>query len=281
METKKIMLFETLIPSAILSKFVTFYMYVEGEDSKIVASPRTTHTLAFKFSKDGRNASDQTYFYRTKNIVEMPLPHAYLMGMNDQIIGEVVKGYYHIIFVGLSPLGLYHLIKRETHDLINAATPLEYLLPSVSQLMEQLIEVEGFEKRIELIEPFLIKAFTQSKYTTAGDMDLALHLINEKKGNIGIKQIAESCRISKRTLERKFIEQLGFSPKEYARLTRFKNVMHYLMVQPKMSWAELAYYFGYADQSHLYKDFQYFATNSPERFMENDFELEKIISRVL
>jgi AraC-like DNA-binding protein len=255
-------------------------MCIEGEDTKIVASPRTTHTLAFKFFKDGRKASDQTYFYRTKNIVEMHLPHAYLMGINDQILCEVVKGHYHIIFVGLSPLGLYHLIKRETYDLTNAATPLEYLLPSISQLMEQLIEIEGFEKRIELIEPFLIKAFTQNKYT-AGDMDFALDIINEKKGNIAIKQIAESCRISERTLERKFTEQLGFSPKEYVRLIRFKNVMHYLMLQPKMSWAELAYYFGYADQSHLHKDFQYFAATSPERFMQNDFELEKVISRVV
>lgn len=274
------MLFRTYPPSSfILAPFVSSYICVEGTDAITVTSPRTTVALAFKFSKFG-TVKDSNYYWRTEKEIEMHISCAYLIGAHDQIVKEVFEGHYHIIFVALAHLGTYHLLKRNTQEFVNTVTPLDEILPQIPLLMEQLSETEGFEGKIAIIEKYLIKQLEDNKYIYS-DIDLALLLIYQYNGTMPIHKIAELCQVSERTLERKFATQLGFTPKEYSRIVRFKKVMQYLFMYPKTPWTELAYRFGYTDQSHLSKDFQYFATVAPEKFMENDFTIEKLFSKEL
>lgn len=273
------MLFLTFPPSLTLASFVNIYICVEDANALVIAAPRTTVALAFKFSKYGQ-VKDISHYWRTDKIIDMDINRAYLIGAHDQIIKEVFEGQYHIIFVGLAPLGVYHLFRRSIDEFTNTVTPLDELLPQIPLLMEQLFEIESFEEKIVVIEKYLIKQFEKNRYKI-GEIDLALTLINQSDGNIPIKEIVNYCQVSERTLERKFTAQLGFTPKEYARLVRFKKVMQFLLQYPKTPWAEIVHRFGYTDQSHLIKDFQYFTTVNPEKFMENDFSLEKIFSKVV
>jgi AraC-like DNA-binding protein len=271
------MLFLTFKPCIALASFVHTYICVEDSNAVMVAAPRTAVALAFKFSKHG-NIKDTSHYWRTDNKKEMDITRAYLIGAHDQIVKEVFEGQYHIIFVGLAPLGVYHLFRRSMEEFANTVTPLDELLPQIPLLVEQLSEIDDFEGKIAIIEKYLIKQFEKNRYKYS-DIDLALELIYQHDGKIPIHKIVEQCQVSERTLERKFTAQLGFTPKEYARLVRFKKVMQYILMYPQTPWSELAFRFGYTDQSHLYKDFQYFTTVAPEKFMENDFSLEKIFSK--
>jgi AraC-like DNA-binding protein len=273
------MLFLTYPPSPALASFVHTYICIEDANALMIAAPRTAVALAFKFSKAGQ-VKDVSHFWRTEKKIDMDINRPYLIGAHDQIVKEVFEGHYHIIFVGLAPLGVYHLFRRSTDEFINTATPLDELLPQIPLLMEQLSEIEGFEEKIPVIETYLIKQLEENRYKYC-DIDLALELIYQHDGKIPIHKIVAQCQISERTLERKFSAQLGFTPKEYARLVRFKKVIQFLLQYPQTPWAQVASLFGYTDQSHLIKDFQYFTTVAPEKFMENDFSLEKIFSKVV
>lgn len=274
------MLFKTFTPSLALTQFVTNYICVEGENATTVAPPRKTAGIAFRFGDEKNNSKETLITMRSfiKQIVTYPSVH--LINIHDCVGLDIVEGYYQIIFVHLNPLGIHHLLRRHTNDLVNQIIPFEELVPSVTPVLQRMAEVKGFEEKIKIVEPFLIQNFEKSRYKES-DMDTAIHLINQSQGNIKVKNIQQQCKVSERTLERKFREQLGFSPKEYARIIRFKNMMQYMLLHPKTAWAELAYHFGYADQSHLSKDFQYFAAVNPEKFMENDFSIEKIFSKVV
>jgi AraC-like DNA-binding protein len=278
------MLFLTYTPSLALSQFVNCYICVEGENISLISLPRSTVGIAFRFGNGKNQTIDTLYLGRFKTTSQLKYPIANLICLFDQVGFETVEGFFHIIFVHLNPLGLYHLLKRRTDDLSNQIIPLQELMPahSVNILMEQLSEIEGFEGKIKVIDAFLIKGFENNRYKES-DMDTAVYLINKYQGNIKIKDIQTYCQVSERTLERKFRAQLGFSPKEYARLVRFKKVMQFLLQYPKTPWAQVASLFGYTDQSHLIKDFQYFTTVNPEKFMENenDFSIEKIFSKVV
>jgi methylphosphotriester-DNA--protein-cysteine methyltransferase len=57
-------------------------------------------------------------------------------------------------------------------------------------------------------------------------------------------------------MERKFATLIGKTPKQYSKLVRFQAVIRELSKNQVIDWAQLAYAYGYADQSHLIKDFK-------------------------
>jgi len=62
-----------------------------------------------------------------------------------------------------------------------------------------------------------------------------------------------------RQLERAFRDHVGFGPKTLCRLVRFQRVVREIEPTMRPSWARLAAQHGYADQSHLAREFREFA----------------------
>ena len=62
-----------------------------------------------------------------------------------------------------------------------------------------------------------------------------------------------------RQLERTFRDHVGFGPKTLCRLLRFQRVVRAIDPATRSSWARLAAQHGYADQSHLAREFREFA----------------------
>ncbi|MDX1556032.1 MAG: helix-turn-helix domain-containing protein, partial [Xanthomonadales bacterium] len=73
-----------------------------------------------------------------------------------------------------------------------------------------------------------------------------------------ISALCKRLGTSRVTLSRKFREQVGLTPKTYARVVRIESLMTHLAVSGEDSWAMLAEDFGYHDQAHLSHDFQEF-----------------------
>ncbi len=64
----------------------------------------------------------------------------------------------------------------------------------------------------------------------------------------------------------KFREQVGLTPKTAARVLRFRSLCRRLDAEP-VRWAEIAYDCGYADQSHLIREFRKLAGTTPTDFL--------------
>ena len=75
--------------------------------------------------------------------------------------------------------------------------------------------------------------------------------------------LARSVAASPRNLTRLFHAWVGTSPKLFCRTVRFQSVLRHLGGGNKPDWAALAAELGYADQSHLIRDFSDFAQVSP------------------
>ena len=74
--------------------------------------------------------------------------------------------------------------------------------------------------------------------------------------------------VSKRTLERQFMNHAGLTPKEFSRVVRFKGVLNKILSADKIDWSDLAQSCGYYDQAHLIDEFRAATTFSPERFLQ-------------
>jgi AraC-like DNA-binding protein len=58
------------------------------------------------------------------------------------------------------------------------------------------------------------------------------------------------------------------APKTLFRIQRFHAVVCELQGHDEADWAALAHGFGFADQSHLVREFRHFAGVSPTTFLE-------------
>jgi AraC-like DNA-binding protein len=63
-----------------------------------------------------------------------------------------------------------------------------------------------------------------------------------------------------------FREQIGVSPKVYARILRFQRAVQKMHAGADIRWAELALACGYYDQAHFANDFRDFSGISPTTY---------------
>jgi AraC-like DNA-binding protein len=66
-----------------------------------------------------------------------------------------------------------------------------------------------------------------------------------------------------RHLERKFIQQVGLSPKLLTRIARFQATLETKARFVSKSWTDVAHESGYYDQMHMVHDFAEFMGTSP------------------
>ncbi|MDP1891084.1 MAG: helix-turn-helix transcriptional regulator [Gemmatimonadaceae bacterium] len=84
-------------------------------------------------------------------------------------------------------------------------------------------------------------------------------------GNIRVATLASSLGISVRTLQRRFATACGLTIKEYARIRRLRTALGARLQGTGESWSALATALGYADQSHLTREFVALSGVSPRQ----------------
>lgn len=95
----------------------------------------------------------------------------------------------------------------------------------------------------------------------------ALRLIDRAPGARRIDAVAAECRLSPRRFGALFREQVGLSPKRYARLQRFHAAVAQARRGARVDWAGVAADGGFHDQAHLVHEFRAFAGMTPTAWM--------------
>ena len=93
-------------------------------------------------------------------------------------------------------------------------------------------------------------------------------------------ELIESMPMSRRTFERKFLNEIGVSPKTYAKIRRFGNTCLLMAGKRDVNLMDVLHEGGYYDQSHFIKDFKYFSGRTPKKYVENNTELANFVDTV-
>lgn len=131
---------------------------------------------------------------------------------------------------------------------------------SIEKIEDRLSRLSVAEERVQCVEDFLLANLNR------GNEDLlirkACEELSTSNGNYPIRTLARHLDITERTLERRFLSQVGTTPKKYARVVRLRNAI--LQRKSFSTWADVACAVGYYDQSHMINDFQELYGISPE-----------------
>jgi AraC-like DNA-binding protein len=82
-----------------------------------------------------------------------------------------------------------------------------------------------------------------------------------------VSSVAVSLGVSERHLRRVFREAVGMSPKQFARLARFRYALRNAGKDGRPDWASIAAAAGYFDQAHLIAEFHAFAGVTPRTLL--------------
>jgi methylphosphotriester-DNA--protein-cysteine methyltransferase len=103
-----------------------------------------------------------------------------------------------------------------------------------------------------------------------------LEWIRATRGSQSILQWAREHRVDTRTLERRFVAQMGMAPKQFARIERFKHSYHRLGTQ--QSGKRRTYLEHYYDESHFNREFRHFLGMSPMTWLNQRAESRTTIA---
>jgi AraC-like DNA-binding protein len=223
-----------------------------------IGMPDTEVCIQFDFP----NTPNKHYtFYRHQ---------AWLGGMlTEPLLGLMSpKGNY--LCVVLKPFGVHHFLRESATSLTNHGFSIDNLdLPtSFNVLMDKLYNTNNKAIALELVENELINYYDNLNIPfSVKDISPVTNYIMRQNGLVKIQHLEDKFRISRRWLEKQFAAQIGVSPKEYARVTRFNALLGKVVSTPVLSLEVLLEEFGYYDQSHLNKDFNEFTGQTPLVFL--------------
>ena len=124
-------------------------------------------------------------------------------------------------------------------------------------------------QRMQILQDFLLLRLRKNPLPAASGLALhAIALIENAQGSVRVDQLAAQLHVSRQHLAAQFRQQVGISPKLFARISRFRAVNSALKQLPAQAdWAQVALQYGYFDQAHLIHDFQDFAHASPQAWL--------------
>ncbi len=189
---------------------------------------------------------------------ELGRHRSFVAGLSDAAAVTQHAGRQHGIQVDLTPLGAYRLLGLPMSELANQAVPLDALLGGDGdRLVDQLASQADWVSRFTLLDRVLAAAADDGPEPDR-EVARAWHQLVATDGTVSVGDLAADVGWSRRHLTDRFHRQVGLAPKTTARVLRFQRAVR-LLADPRSddeAIAMVAARCGYADHSHLIRDFQ-------------------------
>lgn len=192
---------------------------------------------------------------------------AWYSGLHERSIEIQSEEGTHLVSARLSPLGALALFGLAAPQAANRIVDLEAFASSnAATLRAELLDVDSPEARFALLERFL-RGRSAHATLTSSFVAAAVARIDQAHGNLRVSLLHEELGVSRKHLTVSFTREVGLAPKSYARMRRFVRALSLIQESEVVDWAQLAVSTGYADQSHLVRDFRRVADAPPTEFL--------------
>jgi AraC-like DNA-binding protein len=162
--------------------------------------------------------------------------------------------------------GMGRILRAPLAEFNDASLPLYsvYKLAPEVDLLQSL----GMQDRVNLLDRWLLKRITLPSSKPEA-WEHCLNTIVARSGNVNVYDLSREVGISQKQMERKFIEKVGPTPKQFAQLLKFRKLREYLSIRKEESLMNVALDFDFTDHAHLTKFFRKFAGITPTEFTAN------------
>jgi AraC-like DNA-binding protein len=192
-----------------------------------------------------------------------PLSSPFLVGLLQQPVLFQATGRVEIIGIKCFPWAIFELLGLPPgkYGVRNMAHPIAQLQAPLAEWLAAGNVAEALTQVARYCEQAWSGVATDHLPSKAGEA------LRAAAGTLPVSQVAAAAHATVRTLERQFKQAAGHTVKDVAGLMRFEQACACLWRQPTASLAGLAQQLGYADQSHLGREFKrYSGGTTPAAF---------------
>jgi AraC-like DNA-binding protein len=172
---------------------------------------------------------------------------------------------------------LFFFSNLSLNEFNDKAVPLENIFSTdFIHTVGECLQNNELEKVIKKVDVYLINALQKTKNELKDKVaNYAVRKILETNGTIDLSDIAFECNISNRYMQKIFLEKVGFSPRYFTRILRFKQTLKILNTSLKTHLTSIGYQMGYFDQAHFIREFKEFTGIIPSQYQSENHPINK------
>lgn len=155
------------------------------------------------------------------------------------------------------------------------SNPGDMIGPPVKVLHAQLLETTSLQKRIALVESFLLKRLIRNEKKSF-KINKVANILTSIRAENNISHIASKHGITPRYLHQLVYQYTGLSPKSFDKISRFQLSLK-LITKNDQPFTSIAYDCGYFDQSHFIRDFKSFTGLTPSAYLQNKTSINQLL----
>jgi AraC-like DNA-binding protein len=184
-------------------------------------------------------------------------PRAMIVGQMLTAMRLEPVGRMHAVGVRFTPSGARSWLGLPLHELTARVEDAGAVCGAAAAALHSAIEQGRDPDERSAAAESAIRMALRLTVRPADTIRRAIHLIERESGMLTIDALARACALSPRQLERRFLDDVGVTPKAMARIVRFQRALRTL--RAGLPPADVAAACGFADQPHLAREFRRFA----------------------
>ncbi len=247
------------------------YNSLLGQPLLVESPPNGYASMVFNYG--------DAYQIHNARLQGVTVPPSFLSGQSTRSYRLSLHGNTGMVGVVFKPAGMGSLFGLPMYELTDQRTALPDVLGNpVRELAEQIYEAGDLRERISLLERYLTVRLA-SRNVSYSRVDYAADLIVRQQGIVNVSEVLDEVFLCRRQFERKFLHQVGVSPKYYARIRRVGVVCALLAASrwQVKDWHDFIHRTGYYDQSHFIKDFTEFIGQNPAAYVKHNVEVANFL----
>jgi AraC-like DNA-binding protein len=189
-----------------------------------------------------------------------PLPSPFIVGLLGKPVYFQAQGLLQLIGIKCFPWAVYDLL--DIPSIKGGVQNFTHPIALLQTVLDQLLQAGKVDEAFNLLQERLLAGgpLVAPALTKAGRAMLSAN------GSLPISSVAAAAHATVRTLERKFKASSGHTVKDVSGLIRFEQARDRLWGEPDIAIAGLAHELGYADQSHLNREFKRYSGTTAAAF---------------
>ncbi len=258
------MIFETHRLKQPLSKFIeSIFYYKDFQPDHSIERVVPTGHLFILFELDGieRNTFDNHTLEPNGSY-----RNVWISGMHKNYLSISAHPNSEMLVIQFKPYGAFPFLHIPIHQVNDKIIPAREIFGNdILRLREEVLNTGNHSCKFEIIEMWLENRMDHKKTPE----DELLSILDQFAGNPMSHHNAIVKKYSKtqKNLIERYKKYCGLTPKVFHRIFRFNRILQQLQQNRKIVWPQIAYQFGYTDQSHFIKEFKAFSGFNPQDFI--------------
>ena len=171
-----------------------------------------------------------------------------------------------IIGVHLKPYALTFFTEKSVQKLPYIIELEDFLENNTDEFIQKINQQNNLTKQFQLFENLLLQNIKDKELPI---LTQAVEMIEKSNGNIKISEIADTLKVSSRTLQNHFNQNIGCSQKTYIQLVKVNKAIHEIKNSTENLTA-ISYNNDYFDQTHFIKAIKSVTGKTPKVLQEEN-----------